>query len=73
MSLNMYKSLTQMICIPGSVMKDLAVVIVSKLSIIFEKLWLTGEVSSDWRKENITPIFKKGRKKTSTVLDSVIL
>ena len=32
------------------------------LSIIFEKLWLTGEVSSDWRKENITPIFKKGRK-----------
>ena len=36
---------------------------VSKLlSIIFEKLWLSGEVSRDWKKGNITPIFKKGRK-----------
>ena len=24
--------------------------------------WLSGEVPSDWKKGNITPIFRKGRK-----------
>jgi len=32
------------------------------ISIIFAKLWLTGKVHGDWKKRNITPMFKKKRK-----------
>jgi len=28
-------------------------------------LWLSDEVTSDWKKGNITPVFKNGRKKDS--------
>lgn len=61
MKLNIYKSMG-----PGdiqpSVLKEMADVVAEQLAIIFEKSWLSGEVSGDWKKGHITPIFKKGRK-----------
>ena len=35
-------------------------VIARPRSIIFEKSWRTGDVPEDWRKANVTPIYKKG-------------
>jgi len=47
------------------VLRELADVIVEPPSIIFERSWRTGEVPEDWRKANVTPIFKKGKKEDS--------
>jgi len=44
------------------VLRELVDVIAEPLSIIFERSWRTGEVPEDWRKANVTPIFKKGKK-----------
>lgn len=32
------------------------------ISIIFEKLWLSSEVPSDWKSGNTTPVFQMGNK-----------
>ena len=45
------------------ILKELAVVVAKLLSITSEKLWLLGEVPGVWKNGNITPIFKKVRKK----------
>ncbi|KGL87637.1 hypothetical protein N301_03126, partial [Charadrius vociferus] len=42
--------------------RELADVIAKPLFIIFERSWRTGEVPEDWRKANVMPVFKKGKK-----------
>jgi len=43
-------------------LRELVDVIAKALSIIFERSWRTGDVPEDWRKANVTPAFKKGKK-----------
>ena len=59
MRLDVYKSLGPDGVHPR-VLKELAEVVAEPLSIIFEKSWLSGKVSDDWRKSYVTSIHKKG-------------
>ena len=45
-----------------SVLRELTDVVAEPLSMIFERSWQSGEFPGDWKKENIVPLFKKGRK-----------
>ncbi|GAB0177598.1 mitochondrial enolase superfamily member 1 [Grus japonensis] len=44
------------------VLRELADVIAKPLSIISERSWRTGNMPEDWRKANVTLVFKKGKK-----------
>ena len=61
MKLNVYKPRVPNDMHPR-ILKELSDLVTKSLSIIFKKSWLSGNSPSDWKKENITPIFKKGRK-----------
>uniref|UniRef100_A0A7M4FEY8 Reverse transcriptase domain-containing protein n=1 Tax=Crocodylus porosus TaxID=8502 RepID=A0A7M4FEY8_CROPO len=44
------------------VLRELASIIAQPLARIFESSWRSGEVPDDWKRANVVPIFKKGRK-----------
>ena len=44
------------------VLKEVATLIAQPLAQIFENSWCSGVVPKDWKKANVVPIFKNGRK-----------
>lgn len=51
-------------------LRELANVTARPRSIPFERSWASGEVPEDWKKENVTPVFKKGKKEIPGALQA---
>jgi len=45
-----------------TVLRELADAVPRLLSIIFQKWWRSGDMPEDWKKANVTPVYKKGLK-----------
>jgi len=52
------------------VLRELADKVAKSLSIVSERSWRSGEVPTNWRRGNITPIFKKGKKEDPGELEA---
>jgi len=59
--LDPYKSMNPDI-IHSRVLRELADVVVRLLSIIFERLWSSGDIPEHWKKACVTNVYKKGLK-----------
>ena len=59
--------------IPLIVLKELRSEIAPIIQLIFERSLATGEVSSDWTKTNVNPIFKNGDKSDPAIYRPITL